>query len=235
MIYLEKFNENGKKIFWQAEFDGSSVKTQFGQKGGKIQIKTETYSEGKNLGRSNEKSSEYQCIFETVKKARGKVNNGYKILKGQHYFDEYLSSTTKEVHTDIPSPMLAHSIEGHWKKLDSLDTIIAQPKVDGCFSENTIISIRDKTTKELYNVRICDVEDNFKNHEILSFNEKLNKFEYCDILGFSKKGLDKKWITLEFEDSSIVNCTEDHLFLTKNRGWVEAKNLKETDIFIKIN
>lgn len=39
----------------------------------------------------------------------------------------------------------------------------------------------------------------------------------------------KEKIELEFEDGHKVQCTKDHKFLTKNRGWVEAQDLTEED------
>jgi hypothetical protein len=42
----------------------------------------------------------------------------------------------------------------------------------------------------------------------------------------------KKCIKLEFNDNSFLECTEDHLIFTKNRGLVEAKNLSEEDEII---
>ncbi len=39
----------------------------------------------------------------------------------------------------------------------------------------------------------------------------------------------KKWVCVELEDGTVLKVTEDHEFHTKNRGWVEAKDLNEND------
>jgi intein/homing endonuclease len=44
---------------------------------------------------------------------------------------------------------------------------------------------------------------------------------------------DKKWLKLSFDNDTIIKCTEDHKFFTKNRGWVEAKDLIFNDEFLE--
>ena len=39
----------------------------------------------------------------------------------------------------------------------------------------------------------------------------------------------KNWIELEFDLDKKIVCTENHLFLTTNRGWVRAKELESED------
>jgi len=60
--------------------------------------------------------------------------------------------------------------------------------------------------------------------------------EIIDAYGQQQKVIDtleydisEEIIELEFENGKIIRCTKDHLFLTKNRGWVEAQNLTEDD------
>lgn len=46
--------------------------------------------------------------------------------------------------------------------------------------------------------------------------------------------VDEELLELEFDDGRKVRCTEDHKFLTKNRGWVEARNLTEDDNLVDV-
>ena len=41
-------------------------------------------------------------------------------------------------------------------------------------------------------------------------------------------------ITLELEDGTFLKLTPDHKVFTENRGWIEAKNLTESDVLIEI-
>lgn len=37
--------------------------------------------------------------------------------------------------------------------------------------------------------------------------------------------IDEEIVDLELENGKIISCTKDHLFLTKNRGWIRAEDL----------
>lgn len=66
--------------------------------------------------------------------------------------------------------------------------------------------------------------------KVLSYNFETNKEEWKSILDFKKnlKG-DRKMIKIKLNGKEIV-CTEDHKIYTRNRGWVEAKDLTNKDI-----
>ena len=71
---------------------------------------------------------------------------------------------------------------------------------------------------------------------MLSYNEITKTFEYKPIVNFWKNNTsNSKFIELTFEDDNgnekKIKCTDDHLFLTKNRGWIMAKDLTEYDDF----
>lgn len=90
-----------------------------------------------------------------------------------------------------------------------------------CFDPDTLIKTKygNKKISEL------SYED-----LVLSYDEITNQYEYINptniIENFTEE---KEKIELEMEDGSIIRCTSDHKFLTKNRGWVEAKELNEYD------
>lgn len=91
----------------------------------------------------------------------------------------------------------------------------------GCFSENTEI-ITKSGNKKISDVSVLD--------EVLSYNELTNQYVWkYPIFSGNTNSKEINKLELVFSDNSIIKCTEDHLFLTKNRGWVEAKNLNEKD------
>ena len=44
-----------------------------------------------------------------------------------------------------------------------------------------------------------------------------------------KYEIDEDILEIELDNGKIIRCTKDHKFLTKNRGWIEAQFLEETD------
>ena len=88
--------------------------------------------------------------------------------------------------------------------------------------DGTFISLRDWIDK------YPDVK--FK---VVSYDEE-NK-EFTTGVGHSPRvgNITNIEFEIEMEDGSIIKCTENHPFLT-NRGWVEAKDLLESDEIISI-
>lgn len=65
------------------------------------------------------------------------------------------------------------------------------------------------------------------NFEVLSYNEANEKFEIAKAKSCTKKSDDSKIVRVTLDNGTHIDCTPDHLFLTKHDGWVQAKDLKE--------
>ena len=63
---------------------------------------------------------------------------------------------------------------------------------------------------------------------ILSYNEVTREAEYKPILKYEKNPF-RQLVRVTTAKGKVLECTEDHLVFTHNRGYVEAKNLKEHD------
>lgn len=97
-------------------------------------------------------------------------------------------------------------------------------KVNGnyCFAENTKVLTEEgeKTIKQI-------VEEK-KPIKVWSYNKKEEKYELKEVINFFDNG-EKNTIKLILENGREIICTPEHLFLTKNRGWVKAIDLEEDD------
>ncbi len=65
--------------------------------------------------------------------------------------------------------------------------------------------------------------------EVWSYNIDTDEFEWDTITDGALTRKDTGVIELELEDGKTVKCTPDHLILTSNRGYVEAKDLTNKD------
>ena len=102
----------------------------------------------------------------------------------------------------------------------------AVDEVHKCFDYDTLI----KTDEG--DIKIGDIVTNKLNVKVASFNEDTKKLEYKPILNYFKNLVNKPLLELTFEiDGEIktIKCTDDHLFFTKNRGWITAKQLDSND------
>lgn len=65
----------------------------------------------------------------------------------------------------------------------------------------------------------------------LSYNETTGMNEWKQITAAQKTKVNAEVLEVEY-NGHILRCTPDHKIYTKNRGWVEARNLLETDELI---
>ena len=120
-LYSEE--KNGKTRIWKAEirYDAdlkiAYAIIEFGQDGGKMQITTREYQQGKNIGKKNETSALEQCTQETQRK--------WKDKKEKEGYSEEISKKNE----DIYYPMLAQTYDP--SKSAVTYPCFVQPKLDG--------------------------------------------------------------------------------------------------------
>ena len=129
-FYLRKaITKKSSAQYWRAEIDGATVRMFHGQEGGaEVAEDPITYTEGKNVGKANETSPEYQCQFETERRIRKKLEKGYVLIRGTI---ETKSDTVIEANLSVPFPMLAKKFKEMEKKITKLPRVALQRKLNG--------------------------------------------------------------------------------------------------------
>lgn len=100
-------------------------------------------------------------------------------------------------------------------------------KLHGCFEKNSLVTLANGEQVPISEINVGDY--------VLSYDIKNSKIVEKEVYNTENGYSSKKWVKLFFDNDSYIECTEDHRFYTKNRGWVEAKNLTENDIFLEHN
>ena len=104
-----------------------------------------------------------------------------------------------------------------------------------CLAPNSLI--RAKIDGEELDVTISILTEKFKRgSEILVYtlNEIQNTYEWQHINNVGITDQNAELIEIDV-DGTKIECTENHLFLTKNRGWVDAISLLEDDELVLPN
>lgn len=93
----------------------------------------------------------------------------------------------------------------------------------GCFRKGTKVLLEDKTSKNIEDIKVDE--------KVLTYNIEKNKFESGTVMKtFLMDVEQKEKLQIEFEDGSIIECTDDHPFGVMENGkfkWVKAKDLTE--------
>jgi superfamily II DNA or RNA helicase len=155
-------------------------------------------------------------LFDTFTEHLGSRYVG-KYGDGKKEYKKLITIGTAQSLTKIKKDSLPYD------ELSKVDLFLA----DECFPYDTGV-FTDKGVKP-----IGAIASAFKNGEdikVLSYNENIKKFEYKKIIS-SKISVKEDLLKISFTNSSII-CTYNHPFLTKNREWVYAKDLKTDDLIL---
>lgn len=90
-----------------------------------------------------------------------------------------------------------------------------------CFTGDTKVLLADgtyKTFKEL---------EGQTDFEIISYNEKVDKFEIVKAYNCEKKKENADILRVTLDNGKTIDCTLDHRFLTRDGNWIEAQDLQE--------
>jgi ribonucleoside-diphosphate reductase alpha chain len=68
------------------------------------------------------------------------------------------------------------------------------------------------------------------NVKVRSFDIETNQEVYSTIEAFAQTGESIDLIEIEDEDGNVIKCTPEHQIYTKNRGYVQAQDLREDDV-----
>lgn len=157
-------------------------------------------------------------------------------------FKEYLTEATKEgknVHLDhIEEEVLNRGVPGARDAINFLQSlrdmlaghseskVNVTTKWDGCVHEDTII----KTNIGDLSIRyIVENPNIWKDIKIIGKNLQSGEVVETDMIhGIQTEGV-KSWVEIVLENNKIIKLTEDHEVHTRNRGWVEAKDLTIDD------
>ena len=107
-----------------------------------------------------------------------------------------------------------------------------------CFTGDTLIEIAtyadgsDATFIKLDEFTRCFNLGIWKEVYTRSWNLDKTQFTWERVSAAAQTGTATELIEIETPDGNKLECTPEHLILTKNRGWVQAQHLEETDELI---
>ena len=142
-------------------------------------------------------------------------------------FDDFVNNgTTSSKYPKVIAEKLedSHGCILFQEQIMKLVEDLTNGKVNGnyCFAGNTKVLTEDgeKTIKQI-------VEEK-KPIKVWSYNKEEEKYELKEVINFFDNG-EKNTMKLILDNEQEIICTPEHLFLTKNRGWVKAIDLEEDD------
>jgi hypothetical protein len=104
------------------------------------------------------------------------------------------------------------------KILNNFDLIIA----DECFTYETMVMT------DIGEIKIGDIVENSLDVNVLTYNHQTKKTEYKKIFRWLKKNKDTIY-QIKLQNGVFIECTGNHKFYTKNKGYVRADELTTND------
>ena len=89
-----------------------------------------------------------------------------------------------------------------------------------CFTGDTKVLLADGTSKTF---KELEGQTDF---EIISYNEKSDKFEIVKAYNCEKKKDNTEIVRVTLDNGKYIDCTPDHRFLTRQGQWIQAQDLE---------
>ena len=164
---------------------------------------------------------------------RGRSNNSAMLIRGELTREEW-KDIMKSV-KDFGEPGFIFS--------DSREHLY-----NPCVSGDTLVTVRDHGTYEngelhsngvVYQIPMKTLVEIYETSDlppmIVSYDTSTGEIcaDYLDAAAMTRQNADL--LELEIEDGTTIKVTPDHKIWTENRGWIEAKDLTEHDIILKLD
>jgi len=179
-----------------------------------------------------------------LEEQRGRANNSVMLLRSE-ISEQYFKDLMKKVENSK-----AGEPGVYWTNDLELGTnpccVTGDTLVDVAFPKFTIDPAKENSSGYVgrldwyeHKIRIDQIEDtaktlgfdNLSDVTIKSFNTETNKIEFKSFKEVKMTRKDAELIKITDEETGkSITCTPDHRIWTKNRGYVEAQNLKEDDV-----
>lgn len=127
------------------------------------------------------------------------------------YFDKFTDIQNGRIFVDVFKPG---------------EEVVVSEKIHGCLHADTKVMLANGEE-----VRISDVAPGT---HVVGYNPETGNLVPSKVLKTIRREVvvGQQWVRMWFGDRSVV-CTSDHLFLTRNRGWVVASDLATTDDIVE--
>lgn len=99
-----------------------------------------------------------------------------------------------------------------------------------CLTGDTIINVLiDGNEKNIRLDDFCNNYESFENPLVKSYNIETNQIEFKKVSAAAQTAIVEELYEIEDELGNVIRCTGDHKIFTKNRGYVPACELIESD------
>lgn len=145
-----------------------------------------------------------------------------RTFKESNYHSVYYNGKTLRIAIDAKKPITELEYPEFYDVKITNKCLGACPN---CFVENTLFNTV-KGNVPIQDVKIGDIAP--------TYNEYSKQIENNVVSQVHKTLYEGKMIELEFYNGIKDVVTPDHPYFTKNRGWIEAKDLNENDEFLNL-
>ena len=108
--------------------------------------------------------------------------------------------------------------------LDIEITTICKGGCKFCFPKGTMVRLSDGTEKDISEVVVGDT--------VLSYDTSSQECEENKVEEVYTRDYTGVLVTFEMENGVKITTTDNHPFFVVGKGWVEAKNITEDDVFL---